>query len=84
MLRFLLDARCTYSQPCFQKRNGEIDGNELECGQAHDFAGSGLCVGIMKAYIALLDIDDTGVLNSGAEDVGSEIADAASMKAIVK
>ena len=51
--------------------------NELECGKAHDFAGSGLGVGITKAHIALVDLDDAGVCNRGAEDVGCEIANAA-------
>ena len=36
--------------------------NELECGKAHGFAGSALGVGITKAHVALLVLDDVGVL----------------------
>ncbi len=39
----------------------EETANELECGKAHDFAGSGFGVGITKVHIALLDLDDAGV-----------------------
>ncbi len=51
--------------------------DELECGKAHDFADSRLGVGITKAHIVLADLDDTGVRDRGAEDIGCEIANAA-------